>query len=859
MSANNVRAGGAFVEIFARTNALQVGLARAQAMTAGFAASSQRQLHHFHNALFQPVTARMAMLPATVTGLGMAGGGLSATLVLPLAAAGNEAIEFEKRMAGVSTMLSDKSFLPKFREQLLSLSKSMGEGTSNLAKSLQELLGSAIAPADAMGVLDVTTRMARAGMVDSATATLTMANNLNAFQIAATDAEDVADTLFTIVRNGVVTFEELTKHFGESSATAHAAGISLQEAGAAFATMTRNGLKADLAVTALNGIMAEFLKPSKDGKEAAAEFGLELSTTALRSKGLLTVMQELAALPEDVLARMFPDVRGLRGVLAIRGDLKGFVADMGSMAKRGGAMQEAFGIVSNTGDFKLGQATASLKDLAIAVGDAVLPLLTPLADLFRVSAHGVKDWVGANPQLIQQLAMLGGGLGVLSIGLVGLGLTATIMGSGLTAILGPLSLLVSGVGLATAALLAIPSLGIFTPLLAAVLTSLAYFGYFDEQVEATGDFFARTFAAIGDWFGRWGASLATTMEETWGGMQTAISRGDLQTAFELGTAGMEAAWTDALSRMTDVWHDWAGGLGDTFESLKSEIALLVVDAEGLWNGMVAAASGKHDSPEAAAGEVTSGLAALDHFNDESRKAEALREFDAEQVRRIAKKNGRLFPEMGEGWLVDQAEYTRERHRKGSPVGRERAALEQSMDDENAARAQARVANQDPGGADGTAERKRLIAEERDQMLQERQEARRKEGEAKRRDAAIAEANRKYLLAMEQLGAKAAADRRATEKGSGERAVRAAGPFAPARPDLPLPSDLSQKDKLASTGSFSVASLRGQAVGQNNPSVAAARQRDRMIRVLERIEKSSIKRANRLKGKTLEGDDRLAFT
>ncbi|GAI57679.1 unnamed protein product, partial [marine sediment metagenome] len=89
-------------------------------------------------------------------------------------------------------------------------------------------------------------------------------------------------TLFNFVANDILahntTFAELAPSIGKVAATASMAGLSFDDLGACIATMTRAGIRTEETMTAINGVLIAFLKPTDEAIEAAAKFGLELNT-----------------------------------------------------------------------------------------------------------------------------------------------------------------------------------------------------------------------------------------------------------------------------------------------------------------------------------------------------------------------------------------------------------------------------------------------------------------------------------------------------------------------------------------------------------------------------------------------------
>ena len=96
---------------------------------------------------------------------------------------------------------------------------------------------------------------------------------LNSYGLSASHAGDVSDVLFATVKRGKTTFADLAPSIGMVAATAASAGVSLDDLGASVATMTRNGIRTERAVTALNAVVSTFLKPTKEAADYARELG----------------------------------------------------------------------------------------------------------------------------------------------------------------------------------------------------------------------------------------------------------------------------------------------------------------------------------------------------------------------------------------------------------------------------------------------------------------------------------------------------------------------------------------------------------------------------------------------------------
>ncbi|MBA7601398.1 hypothetical protein ES703_08471 [subsurface metagenome] len=343
------------------------------------------------------------------------GGIATAAFALSVKSAAN----FETQLANVSTMLDESAMkiLPEYRKGLQSLSIAFGESTETLSKGLYDILSASIPPAEALGVLEVSAKAAAAGITDTGVAADAITTILNSYGMSADQAGMVSDKLFAIVKGGKTTFAELAPSIGKVAATASMAGLSFDDLGACIATMTRAGIRTEETMTAINGVLIAFLKPTDDAIEAAAKFGLELNTNTLRTEGLTGVMDKLKNATAEQLASIFPNIRGLKGMAAALGDAEGYARDYALMLDSAGLTQEAFAKQSDTLNFKLNQLKEMFNVIKVTVGTALIPAVEDIVKRVMKVLKGIKEWTEANPKLTKTIVKWAAGISVLMLGL----------------------------------------------------------------------------------------------------------------------------------------------------------------------------------------------------------------------------------------------------------------------------------------------------------------------------------------------------------------------------------------------------------------------------------------------------------
>ncbi len=517
-SASGIRAGRAFVEIGATTHKLQRGLRRASAKLKAFGAG--------------------------VSAVGLKLARVGALMALPFAAGAKVFASFEEQMAQVSTMLDQPAkHMKRFTVGIRKMSVQFGESTETLAQGLYDILSASIAPAKALEVLAVAARAARGGLTDTGTAADAITTILNSYGLSADRAADVSDLLFAIVKRGKTTFAELAPAIGMVASTAAAGGVSLEELGATLATLTRNGVKTQNAVTAVNQIVSAFLKPTDEAAAAAKALGFEMSSTTLKTKGLVWVFNRISKLPPDAIAKLFPNIRALRGVIPAVKNMQGFIKDMGVMAGRAGMAEAAYKKLANT----LAQTFRKIKQGAIAafsvIGEALAPALQTVGKWIRVLGERIGVWLKQNKALVVMIAATAAGILAAGLALMVLGKAIAIVGgilSGLATIAGVVATAFKLLGLTISFLL--------SPIGLVIAAFAALAGYLIHASGASGKAM--------DWLGKKFSSLADFAKKSFHGIALAMKAGDLALAAKILWASLKIAWLTGVKFLKDKWLDF---------------------------------------------------------------------------------------------------------------------------------------------------------------------------------------------------------------------------------------------------------------------------------------------------------------
>lgn len=233
--------------------------------------------------------------------------------------------QLDKALREVFTLLPQGAeSMGELRQAIIDMSTRVPAPPVQLTEGLYQVISAGITDtADAMYVLEASARAATAGLTDTFTAVDAITTVLNAYQLDAREATRVSDVFFTTVREGKLKFEDIASTIGNVATSFALAGISVEELGAAMATMTKFGVDAAEATTALNRFVLSLTMATDDQRAAAEAMGIEWSLTALRAKGLVGFMQDMQEATGgnlEALAELNPNIRSARAAFILAGN-----------------------------------------------------------------------------------------------------------------------------------------------------------------------------------------------------------------------------------------------------------------------------------------------------------------------------------------------------------------------------------------------------------------------------------------------------------------------------------------------------------------------------------------------------------
>ncbi|MHC4984349.1 MAG: phage tail tape measure protein, partial [Planctomycetota bacterium] len=223
-------------------------------------------------------------------------------------------------------------------------------------------------------VLETSARAATAGLSDTLTAVDIITTGLNAYGMEADRSGEISDQLFTAVRLGKTTFNELAGSLGQVLPFSSQLGVSFGEVSAAMATLTAAGLQTEIATTALRGALVSFIQGADKFESAGIDILKVVGERGLA--GGLDALKKITGGNIEAMREFVPETRALAAVLSLAGEQADkFTAAQREMENASGATTDAFKKQSDTLEFAKKEWVASFDALSISLGEKFLPVL----------------------------------------------------------------------------------------------------------------------------------------------------------------------------------------------------------------------------------------------------------------------------------------------------------------------------------------------------------------------------------------------------------------------------------------------------------------------------------------------------
>jgi TP901 family phage tail tape measure protein len=337
-------------------------------------------------------------LSKSVTGMDIfAGLGISATIAFTKMSkeAYDFSKEFESAMKEVQTISEtvQKNYAGVSKE-IIEMTKTVPENAKNLAKGLYQIVSAGYDGAESMDILRQSAELAVAGVTDTFTAADAITSIMNAYGEAAGNAENISDKLFTTVKLGKTSMRELGPEITTVTGLAAQAGLAFDDLMAIIAQGVKT-LKTPEMMTGLRGMLTAIIKPTTEAEKVIEDLGIQFDVAAIKTKGFkafLTDVMEATNGNIEVLSELFPNVRGLAGLLSVATEEgEAFNQALEAMENSAGATTEAFKTMMDSTENQLAILHNNVMAKLKPIGDSMLSFMNNIARGINDVMTGAKD------------------------------------------------------------------------------------------------------------------------------------------------------------------------------------------------------------------------------------------------------------------------------------------------------------------------------------------------------------------------------------------------------------------------------------------------------------------------------------
>lgn len=358
------------------------------------------------------------------------GQSLSMYVTLPFALAGASALKASANFQTATTQLQTLSAVTpemaeNMRKAVLSMSTEVAIGPQKLMEALLQVTSTGIRGAEALDILKIAAQGSSIGLGNTSEVAKTLTSAMQAYGMENMSASRAANILYKTVVEGKGDLQEFAGAMGRVVGIAATVGVSLADVGTYIATFTRLGVSAAEAVTSLRGtLQALELRDTRGANAALSQIGETIHSVraSIAERGLVQTLIDLKQRfgeNDEALAKIFPNIRALAGVLSITGnqaqDAAGIFAHLSDSTDEFGT---AFAKTAETTKFKWAALTAEFEKAWIRIGDSLVPALMrliPALESIAAKLVSVANWFASLNKTTQDTIITIGGL-VLAIG-----------------------------------------------------------------------------------------------------------------------------------------------------------------------------------------------------------------------------------------------------------------------------------------------------------------------------------------------------------------------------------------------------------------------------------------------------------
>lgn len=244
--------------------------------------------------------------------------------------------------------------------------------------------------------LSTSVKLAKGGFTTTEGAVDLLTTTLNAYGLETSEATKVSDMLIMTQNKGKTTIDELSSSLGRVLPTASAYNVKLQDVSTSMALMTAGGIATAESSTYLKSMLNELAKEGSTVsdilKSKTKKSFSQLMDSGYSLGDVMKILGDSVKNDATAFANLWSSQEAGAGALTILNNgTKAYNETLKEIAGTTGATENAYSKMSNTFETKWAKMKESLNNLAITIGEKVLPLATDLIEKITEKIS-TTDW-----------------------------------------------------------------------------------------------------------------------------------------------------------------------------------------------------------------------------------------------------------------------------------------------------------------------------------------------------------------------------------------------------------------------------------------------------------------------------------
>lgn len=320
--------------------------------------------------------------------------------------------EFSKLEKGMNEVFSlmpgiSKEAMGKMTSDVQKLAVEMGITTDKIIPALYQSISAGVPPDNVFDFMRVASKASIGGVTDLETAVDGITSTINAYGTNVLSATQASDLMFTAVRMGKTTFDELAKSLFNVNPVAAALDVKFSDVTAALSAMTAQGVPTAVATTYLRQMLVEL---SKSGQQAADTF-TQVAGKSFKDfidsggnvQGALQLLEDYAKKSGKGINDLFSSVEAGSAALTLTGKgTETFTKNLEEMAKSSGATDQAFQTMDQGISRSIDKIKANIQVLAQKGGELLAPLASRVAQEFDAALPHIQAFADTLSQIWSQ-------------------------------------------------------------------------------------------------------------------------------------------------------------------------------------------------------------------------------------------------------------------------------------------------------------------------------------------------------------------------------------------------------------------------------------------------------------------------